>query len=500
MATRVIFDKNKVLKGFDLVADSVSGTLGPKGKNVYIDDAMTPKITNDGVSIATRIDLDDKEENLGAKIVKNACGQTLDDAGDGTTTTAVLLKAITHEALKRPENPIELRESLLKTIPQIIKEIKKRSKKIEKEDVRRVALISAQDKNLASNIAEIINKLGADASITVEDSYDGTTSYDIAEGYEASVGFMDTRFSNIQGKAKAVFKDTHILCCESKISAVSDIGPLFELFAKEGISQCVIVAEDIDPSILGTLLMNKAAGRFQSVVIRAVGDALKDIEAAVGATRISPTTGVSFQTVSLEHLGHAKRVEVTAKETRFVATNPAKAKIHADWLLREAAEEQNGFIKERLIKRASQLNGGIGVLKIGGSDFNREYLKDKADDAIKAVKAALAEGVVEGGGMCLYRISQTIKPKTAGEAIMKKALTAPLKTIIENAGKEYGEIIRDLPDELGYDALEDTYVDMFIKGIIDPAKVERASVENATSNAANFITAYASIVECEAKN
>lgn len=499
MPTKVIFERNKILKGFELVADAVAGTLGPKGKNVYLDDAVQPKITNDGVSIANRIDLEDKEENLGAKIVKNACSQTLDDAGDGTTTTAVLLKAIVKEALVRPENPIELRESLLKTVPQIVKEIKKQAKKIDKKSIKKVALISSQDEELAENISVLIEALGADASITIEDSYEGTTTHEIAEGYEAHVGFMDTRFSNQTNKAKCVMKDAYVLVCETKLSAISDIAPLWEQFAKAGISECVIVCEDIDPSILGTFLINKATGRFQSVVIRATGDALKDIEAAVGATRVSPTTGVTFQNVTLDHLGRAKRVECTAKETRFVATNPGRASLHADWLLKEAEQEHNMFIKERLLKRVSQLKGGIGILKVGSPDFNREYLKDKADDAVKAVKAALQEGVVEGGGMCLYRIATEIKPKTAGEEIVKKALRAPLKTIIENAGMDYADIVRNMPDAQGYDALKNTYVSMIDAGIIDPAKVERASVENAISNAANFITAYASVVECEAK-
>lgn len=496
MSTDVSFKPfEKMLRGLDTTADAVSGTLGPCGRNVWIDHPTEPKFTNDGASIAMNVVLEDPLENSGAKILKNTCGQTLDDAGDGTTTSAVLIQAIIHEALKRPENPMAIRESLIETIPMLVKGIKKVSKKISKGGVKEVALISSENEELAENISQIINKIGEDAVITVEDSYDPIISYDITEGYEANVGFMDPRFANDPKKARCVMENVPVLVTEKKIAAMSDVAPLWEQFSKQGISQCVIVCDDIENALLGVFLSSKLHGTFTAVVIRATGDLLKDIEASVGATRVSDLTGVTFQNITTESLGHVKKAIIDANKSIFIPTNPKKCLAYASHLEKFVRNEPNMYIKERLQKRVSQLRGGIAVLKIGTPDFNRAYLKDKADDAIKASKVALKEGVVEGGGMCLYRISKAMRPKTIGEEIMKKALTAPLRKIIENAGKDYAEIVGLFDDECGYDAKRNVIVPLIKNGIIDPTKVTRCAVENSISNASQFITMSASITD-----
>lgn len=498
MSKTVSFDpRPKMLKGLDIGANAVSGTLGPKGRNVWIDDAGSPKFTNDGFSIASNIVLKDPQEESGNKIVKNTCGQTVDDAGDGTTTSAIILQSVVHESLKRPENPMEIRESLLEASAKVVKEIKKVATKISKEDVKKVALISAENEELADNIGEIFKKVGEHAVITVEDSYDPTISYEVVPGYEATVGFLDPRFADPKDKkARCIFEDVAVLVCEKKIATLTDITPLWGKFKAAGISSCVIVCDDIENPILGTFVMNKITGNFNTVVIRATGDMLKDIEACVGATRVSDTTGVTFQNIEIEHLGRAKKVISDANKTLFVPANPEKSEQYANHLEKFRSNEANWYIKQRLEKRISQLRGGVAVLRIGTQDFNREYLKDKADDAIKACKAALEEGVVEGGGMCLWRIANNMKAKTIGEHILKNALKAPFKKLCENAGKDHAEIIMRIgSSDCGYDAKYDVCIPLILNGIIDPAKVERVSVENAVSNAANFITMYASITD-----
>lgn len=487
--------QNKILEGIDITSNAVGGTIGPKGRNVYVDHATQPKWTNDGATIATNVVLKDQLQNIGAKLVKNACGQTNDDAGDGTTTTAVLVQAIAHEALKRPENAMEIRESLLEAGAQVVKEIKSRSESIDEKDIKKVTLISAENDELATAISEIISKVGKDAVITVEDAYDGKISYDLIEGYEAGVGFMSPAFINQDKRAQCIMTDVPVFVTDKKISAVGDIQPLWAKFEKKGITSCVIVCDDIENSVLGVFVTSKLMGKFNALVIRATGDLLKDIEAATGATRVSDTTGLTFQMVTEQHLGFCKKVISDSNKSLFIPKDPSKAVTYSNHLQKIADDEPNMYIKERLNKRISQLRGGIAVLKIGAPDFEREYLKDKADDAIKASKSALEEGIVEGGGLTLWRIAQNIVPKTIGESILKKALTAPFKKIVENAGKDYSEVLLDIEDNIGFNAKTGEFVNMKEKGIIDPAKVERCAVENAVSNVAQFITGFCSITD-----
>lgn len=486
----------KMLVGFDKAANAVAGTLGPCGRNVFIDDAVAPKITNDGATIAHNIVLEDKVENMGAYLIRNTSAQTNDDAGDGTTTTAVLLQAIVHECMKRTENPMFIKNELKAASEKVLKTLKGMAVKVEAKDLPRVAEISAENKELAGMITDIIDKVGEKAVITVEDSKDFKNSFEVVEGYEAHVGYMNPIFVTDQKKQRAVMNDVAVLCTEKKIASVGDIAPIFEQFKKAGITQCVIVAEDIENSMLGVFAGSKMTGQFNSIVIKATGQLLEDIAAFVGATRVSEQTGVTFQNIELQkHVGIAKKVVCTQNKTLFIAKEET-GKDHATKLEQQAESEPNQFIQKKLRERVAKLRGGVAILRIGApTDFERDYLRLKAEDAVKAVQAALEEGIVEGGGMTLWRIAQDMKAKTVGEKILKNALQAPLKKIIENAGKDYTEVVTYMEEGEGYDARKDEYCKMVERGIIDPAKVERCAVENAVSAASTFITTFATISE-----
>jgi len=383
---------------------------------------------------------------------------------------------------------MEIKDSLKTASLKVLSDLKKQSVKITKKDIRRVAEISAENTELATLVSDIINKIGEEAVITVEDSRTFETTVEIVDGYQPNVGFMSPHFINEPKRARCVMNDVAVFVSEKKISSIQDIAPLFEMLKKEGISQSVIVCEDIENSILGILVANKMTGNFNSLVIRATGAILMDIEAVVGATRVSETTGVSFQNITPDKIGHAKKVVADANKSLFIPSKVDSALEYANHLQKMVNEEDNIYIKERLIKRVAQLKGGIGIIKVGAnSDFEREYLKLKAEDAIKASKAALEEGIVPGGGITLWRLANAMKPKTVGEEILKKALTAPLRKILENAGKDYADIIKDMPADKGYDAKNKCYVDMVKSGIIDPSKVERCAIENSVKKLSDML-------------
>lgn len=504
----------KMLEGFDESANAIGGTMGPCGRNVFIDGNI-PRITNDGAKIGNEIIFEDRVKNAGAYIIRNVSAQQNDDVGDGTTTVSVLTQAILHECLKRPENVMEIQKSLKKAGEKVLKMLAKKGKKISKKDVEKVALISAENTLLARLISEIIEKLGDKAVINIEDSKTFSTTYEVTDGYEVHLGFMSSRFITDKKTARAIYSDVPILCTEKKISNLSDIAPIFNMFAfetdKEGkvladpngkpipsknpITSCVIVCDDIDDALLGMFVQNYEMKTFNILVIRATSLFLEDIAGYVGAKLISNTTGINFQNYKREYLGFAKKVISDANKTLFLG-NGFSHKQYVKELSVKADGEPNIYTQENMKKRVAKLAGGIAVLKIGAStDTEREPLKDKAEDSVKATQAALEEGIVEGGGITLYRISAELKPKTIGEQILKKALTAPLRKIVENAAKDYTEVIKNMPEGLGYDAKEDRYVDMMKVGIIDPIKVERCAVENAVSAVAEFITVFLTIVD-----
>ncbi len=518
MAKKVIFKKEaqpKMICGMDTAANAVCASMGPHGLNVLIDDQTFPKIINEGGTIAFNIVLDDRLENAGANLIRNTTAQTTDDAGDGRSTTAALIQSIAHACIDRHENPMQIRESLNKAGVKILKKLVQKSKKISKKDAEKVALISSEDTEVAKLIGEIINKLGEKAVINVEDSKTFATEYEITDGYEAHVGFMSPRFITDKKTAKAIYKDIPILCTEKKITNIADIGTIFNSFAfetnKEGkilagpdgkpvpsknpITSCVIVCDDIDDSMLGMLVQNFEMKTFNALVIRATSLLLEDIAGYTGATIISNSTGVNFQNFKREYLGFAQKIVSDANKTLFIG-NGISHKQYAKELRAKADGEPNMYTKENIEKRVAKISGGIAVLKIGApTDYEREYKKPKAEDAVRAVKGALEEGVIEGGGMTLWRISQEMKPKTIGEEILKKALISPLQWIIKNAGLDYSEIVMNLPEGKGFNVKTNRYEDLIESGIIDPVKVERCALENAISSVGIFITTNAVIID-----
>lgn len=497
---KVSFGKDgmdKMLIGLDKVSNAVSATMGPHGRNVYIMDGLSPKIINDGVTIASKIDLEDPEEDAGAYVIRNVSSQQLDDVGDGTTTVTVLTQALVHECLNRPENPMEVKESLKQAGGKVLKILANKSVKLKKEDIEKVALISSEDKQIAHLITEIINKLGEKAVVNVEDSKTFATDYEIVDGYEAAVGFMSPHFVTDKKSGKVIYSDIPVVVCERKIANIQDIKPIFEMFQKEGITSCVFICDDIDDSMLGMLVQNKLMGTFNSLVIRATGWLLQDIEGATGAKSISNTTGISFQNFKKEYLGYAKKIVCNANTTLFT-TDGIAAKNYASFLDMQAENDPNQYAAKKIRERVAKLRGGVAILRIGAStDFERDYLRLKAEDSVKAVQAALAEGIVEGGGMALWRLAHQLKPKTIGEQILKKVMQSPIRKIIENAGQSYSELRQDFKydDVTGYDAKNNRFVDMIEAGIIDPTKVTRCALENAISAASIFITTSCLITE-----
>lgn len=519
MSREINFEpKEKLLKGFNTIADLIGGTIGPKGRNVFIENGIQPIITNDGATIGRYTELHDKIENLGSGIIRNASNQQNDDVGDGTTTVTVLTQAIVKESLKRPENVMDIRESIKEESKKVLKYLQDSSLPITKKDAKKVALISSENEELASIIDEIIHKIGEKGHIRVEDSRTNETYYEVTDGYKAHVGYIHPDFITEKADATALFEDTPVLVTEKRIGSLLDLASIFNQFAfetddegkmkvdkenkpiplKNPVSKCVVVCDDIDDSMLGVFTGSKKnAGGFQSIVIKARGPLLQDIAAATGAHMVSDQTGVTFQTIKISDLGKAKKVICSSQDTLFIGRHES-AQTHATHLLKMADQEHNMYVKEKLINRAASLTGSVAILRIASpNDYDREYLKLKADDTIKAVKAALEEGIVRGGGMSLWYIAQEMNPKTVGEEILKKALTYPLKKIIENAGKDYADIVSRINAEygLGYDAKNDKVCDMIGSGIIDPTKVERCAIENAITAASIFITAFATNTE-----
>lgn len=480
MAKHVSFSLEKMLKGLDIAANAVGGTIGPKGRNVYLTETYGNKVTNDGVTIASKIVLEDPEEDAGAFVIRNVTGETNDKVGDGTTTTAILTQALIHACRERPENPMEIRSSLNEAAKGVYESLKAQSIPITSSDVERVALISAEDPTIAHIISEVTQKLGVKAVINVEDSKTLETDYEIVDGYEATVGFLSPYFADPK-TGKATYTDVPVLVSERKVTNIIDISPLFEQFKKSNVPACVMVVDDIDDQMLGLFVANKMAGRFNALVIKAHGDTLKDIAGATGADLISNSTGITFQNVTLENLGQAKKVVSDAHKTLFLGDGEA-SKAYADIIEKDAENEPNQYLKKKIEERVAQLRGGIAVVRIAApTDLEREYLKLKAEDAIKAVQAALEEGIVEGAGFALWSIAQKMEPKTIGESILKKTLISPTRKIIENGGEEYAEAMSKVGERRGVLASQ---------GVVDPCKVERVALQNAVSAAGAFVTSF----------
>lgn len=493
--------KERIKVGIDTVCKAIRTTIGPKGRNAFIDDSLQPKITNDGKTIANSITLEDKLENMGCWLVKNASSQTDDDAGDGTSTTSVLLKAIIDEAQKRPESPMDIKRSLLNAGAKVTSWIQEASKPIKDEQIASVATISAESEDIGKLIAEVISKVGRKVPVGVEDNVNPTIEYEITPGLETNVGFAHHAFINNPRNGTAELENVAVFATDRRISSLPDLTVLLrDILEPNKITSLVILVSDIENAVLGTLIQSKAQGTFNTLVIRARNAELEDMVAMSGATLVSELTGIKFSDMKLEHLGKVKKIIASDKKTLIINEDP-KAKEQEKTLRALASNTKNMYEKKFLTDRADKLSGGVAVIKVGAHvDSEREYQKYKIEDAVNATKSALDEGIVEGGGMCLYRISNRFKGNSIGEVILRNALKEPLRAIIENCDEDYTSVVKRLPNKKGYDASTGRNVDMFKAGIIDPARVTRCAFQNALESAANYVTMNVAIADNNPKN
>ncbi len=512
--------RQSILTGVEKLASVVKITLGPKGRNVVVEKSFgSPTVSSDGVSIAKEIDLEDKFENLGAQLVKEVATKTNDAAGDGTTTATVLAEAMIKDGIKNitaGANPMIMRTGMQEATAKAVEEIKKLSKKLNgRSDIAHVAAISANNEEIGELIAEAMDKVGQDGVITVEDSKTMETHVEFTEGMQFDRGYISPYFVTDAEKMEANLSDAFILITDKKISAIKPIIPLLEKTAQTG-KPLLIIAEDVEGEALTTLVLNKLKGTLNVMAVKAPGFGdrrkamLQDIAILTGGTVISEEIGLDFDNVTLDMLGHAKSVKVRKDDT-LIVDGAGKEKDIKDRIAQIKAQIENTtseYEKETLQERMAKLSGGVAVIKVGAAtETELKEKKQRIEDALSATKSAVEEGIVAGGGVTLLRISQELKKfeekldgeKKIGALIVRNALSAPIKIICQNAGVEgavvVNEILANSSKSYGYDALNGKYVDMFQAGIIDPAKVTRSALQNASSISSMLLTTEVAIVE-----
>ena len=498
--------------GVNKLADTVRVTLGPKGRNVVLDKSYgTPLITNDGVTIAKEIELEDALENMGAQLVKEVATKTNDVAGDGTTTATVLAQAMINEGMKNlaaGANPIVLRKGMKKASDAAVEEIARMSQPISgKAQMAKVAAISAADDSVGEMVADAMEKVSKDGVITIEESKTMKTELDLVEGMQFDRGYVSAYMATDMEKMEAVLDNPYILITDKKISNIQEILPLLEQIVQAG-AKLLIIAEDIEGEALTTLIVNKLRGTFQVVGVKAPGygdrrkEMLQDIAILTGGTVISSDLGYELKDTTIDMLGRAKSVKVQKENTVIVDGCGQKADIEAriGQIKGQLAETTSEFDKEKLQERLAKLAGGVAVIRVGAAtETEMKECKLRMEDALNATRAAVEEGIVAGGGTAYIEASKKVAELVAslegdektGAKIIMKALEAPLFHIASNAGLEGAVIInnvREAKDGVGYDAYNETYVDMIEAGILDPAKVTRSALQNATSVASTLLT------------
>ncbi|HOI63946.1 MAG TPA: chaperonin GroEL [Mesotoga sp.] len=508
-------------RGVDAVAEAVKITIGPKGRNVVLEKSWgSPTITNDGVSIAKEIELEDKFENLGAQLVKEVASKTNDIAGDGTTTATVLAQAMIKEGLKNVTagaNPILLKKGIQKATEKAVAYIRSLSKKISsREDIASVAAISANDTEIGELIAEAMDKVGQDGVITVEDSKTLETYVEFVEGMQFDRGYISPYFVSDPEKMEAIIKEPLILITDKKLSAVKPIVPMLEKVAQAG-KPLVIIAEDIEGEALSTLVLNKLRGTLDSVAVKAPGFGdrrkamLQDIATLTGGTVISEEVGLTLENATINDLGSAGMVKVKKDDTIIVdgKGDADKIKQRIGQIKAQIEQTTSEYEKETLQERLAKLSGGVAVIKVGAAtETELKEKKHRIEDALSATRAAVEEGIVAGGGVVLARAKKVLQELLdstdnpdikVGIKVVLKALDTPMKQIVENAGLDgavvVDKILNNDDPAFGYDALNDVYTDMFKVGIIDPAKVTRSALQNAASIAGILLTTEAALTE-----
>lgn len=520
MAKVIVYgeEARRLLKqGVDALANAVKVTLGPKGRTVVIDHGYgSPTITKDGVTVAKEVQLEDKQMNLGAELVKEVASKTADVAGDGTTTATVLAQAMVAEGLKNitaGANPLAVRRGMEKALEAMVKELQTNvSQPVSGSMIENVASISANDREIGKIIAEMMDEktgIGTQGVITVEESQAFGVDKDVVTGMRIDRGYLSPYMVTNQDRMEAEYSDPFILVTDKKISSVQELVPILEKVLKAGKKELVIVAEDLDGEALATLVVNKLRGVFNALAIKAPGfgdrrkEMLQDIAIVTGATYITEDMGRKLDSVELTDLGSARKVTSTKEYTTFVDGKGNKAEIEARAASIKAVLEntESTFDREKLVERMAKLSGGVGVIKVGAAtEVEMKEKKHRIEDAIAATKAAVEEGIVPGGGVALLRAVKVLDgvqaegEETIGVRIVRRAIEEPLRTIASNAGKDGSVIVEEvkkLTGTMGYNAEADRYEDMVKAGIIDPTKVTRSALQNATSVAALLL-----ITEC----
>jgi len=524
-AKQLVFSEDarrKLKNGMNIVANAVSATLGPKGRNVAVDRKFgSPTITHDGVSVAKEIELEDPFENMGAQLLKEAASKTNDIAGDGTTTSTVLAHAIVNEGLKALEagyNPMLLKHGIMQATETVVEELRKMSVKIDtKEEIASVATNSAADEEIGNLIADVMDQVGKDGVITVEESKSMADEKEFVEGMQFDRGYLSAYFITNTEHMEAVITDAYILINEKKISAAQDIVPILEKLVQIGKRELVIIAEDIDGEALATLVLNKLRGMLNVLAVKAPGFGdrrkamLQDIAILTGGTVISEETGRKLETVTLQDLGRAEKVVSDKENTTVIGGKGKKSDIEGriKEIRAEIDKSTSDYDKEKLNERLAKLSGGVAIIRVGAAtETEMKEKKHRVEDALSAARAAVEEGIVPGGEISLInaavKLDKLLKSSDGydneetkvGINIVKKALEAPIRKLAANAGQD-GSVIIDTVrrtaaekknKNIGYNVLTDQYVDMISAGVIDPVKVVRGALENAASIAAMILT------------
>ncbi|MEK7496569.1 MAG: chaperonin GroEL [Patescibacteria group bacterium] len=525
MPKQIKFDEQAraaLKRGVDKLANAVKVSLGPRGRNVILDKGYgSPTVTNDGVTIAKEIELEDKFENVGAQLLQEVASKTNDVAGDGTTTATVLAQALIQEGFKNlaaGANPQAIRHGIEKGVTAVVEELKKMSKSVSgKDEIAQVASISANDPEVGKVIAEAMDKVGKDGVITVEESQGLITESEVVEGMQIDKGYVSPYMVTNPDRMEAVYADPYILITDKKIAGVHEILPLLEKVAQSGKKELVIVAEDVEGEALATFVVNNLRKTFNTLAVKAPGfgdrrkEMLSDIAALTGATVVSEDMGLKFENVGMEVLGSARKVIATKETTTFVdgKGDQTKIKDRIAQIKKEITNSDSDFDKEKLQERLAKLSGGVGVIKVGAAtETEMKERKYKVEDALNATKAAVEEGIVVGGGVALVRAASALaKLKVSveeqiGVNILMRAMEEPLKQMAENAGKDGAVVVDDVKrheGNYGYNGASDKFEDLVAAGVVDPAKVTRSALQNAASIAIMFLTTEAVVTDIPEK-
>ena len=515
--------RDRMLQGVDILANAVKVTLGPKGRNVVIEKSFgAPRTTKDGVSVAKEIELEDKFQNMGAQMLREVASKTNDTAGDGTTTATVLAQAIVREGMKAVSsgrNPMDLKRGIDKAVTEVVTALKASAKKVSSNsEIEQVGTISANgEAEIGKMIAEAMSKVGNEGVITVEEAKSLESELDVVEGMQFDRGYLSPYFITNADKMEVALDDPLILIHEKKLSSLQPMLPVLEAVVQSG-RPLLIIAEDVEGEALATLVVNKLRGGLKVAAVKAPGFGdrrkamLEDIAILTGGQVISEDLGIKLETVTIEMLGRAKKVNITKENTTIVDGIGEKADIEGRiaQIKRQVEETTSDYDREKLQERLAKLAGGVAVIKVGGAtEVEVKERKDRVDDALNATRAAVEEGIVAGGGCALLRASKAITVKginddeEAGVNIVRRALQSPIRQIVENAGVEgsivVAKILENASVSFGFNAQTEEYVDMIATGIIDPVKVVRTALQDAASVASLLITTEATIAEAPKK-